>query len=139
MEWVKVRKVLSSAFSRDDDAAALSRRDMLAGLGLAGLFLAAPKLLSSAAEARTVAPDAGTADATDSKVTQRSDAEPKVQSKAAESGEVTEFSAHRRRYWHRHHWRRRRWRRRYWRRRYWRHPHWRRRHWRRRYWRRRYW
>ena len=133
MEWGQARKFLRSVFSRDDDAVALSRRDMLAGLGLAGLFLAAPKLLPGVAEAGTLAPavepEARSADATNSKATEQSDVEPK-----AASGDVTEFSAHRRRYW-----RRRYWRRRYWRRRYWGRRHWRRRYWRRRYWRRRYW
>ena len=53
MAWAKARKFFGSVFGRDDDEAALSRRDILAGIGLAGLLVAAPKLLtSSVAEAR---------------------------------------------------------------------------------------
>jgi hypothetical protein len=126
MEWGKARKFLRSVCSRGDDAVALSRRDMLAGLGLAGLLMAAPKLLlSSAAEARTLnAPAVGSADATNDQVSEQSAAEGSV----ADSPDVTELSAQRRRYW----------RRRYWRRRYWRPRYYRRRYYRRRYWRRRY-
>jgi len=143
MQWGKARKFLNSICGRDDDAVALSRRDMLAGIGLA-LFVSAPKLLPpGAAEAKTidvpaVEPAAGAADATNAAATEYGADE----RDAADSGDVTELSARRywrRRYWHRHYWRRRYWRRRYWRRRYWRGRYWhRRRYWRRRYW-RRYW
>ena len=81
MEWGKARKFLGSICSRDHDAVALSRRDMLAGIGLAGLFVAAPTLLSSSvAEARTinapaVEPEVGSADGTDAKATEHSAAE----------------------------------------------------------------
>ncbi len=128
MEWGKARKFLASVCSRDHDAVALSRRDMLAGIGLAGLFVAAPTLLSSSvAEARTinapaVEPEVGSADAADAKATEHSS----VEGDAADSADVTELSARHRRYW----------RRRYRRRRYWRHRYWRRRYWRRRYYRR---
>ena len=100
MEWGKARKFLSSVCSRGDDAVALSRRDMLAGLGLLGLVISAPKLLlPSAAEARTIdAPAAGSADATNDQVTEQS---------AADGADVTELSAQRRRYWRRRYWRRR--------------------------------
>jgi hypothetical protein len=133
MEWGKARKFLGSICSRDHDAVALSRRDMLAGIGLAGLFVAAPTLLSSSvAEARTlnapaVEPEVGYADAADAKATEHS----AVEGDAADSADVTELSARHRRYWHRRYWRRR-----YRRRRYWRHRYWRRRYWRRRYYRR---
>jgi hypothetical protein len=104
----------------------------LAGIGLAGLFVAAPKLLSGPAEASTintppVEPPAGSSDTADAKVTEHS----AVERDATDTGEITDLSARR--------WRRRYWRRRYWRRRYWRRRYWRRRYWRRRYWRRRYW
>ena len=118
----KARKFLRSICSRDHDAVALSRRDMLAGIGLAGLFVAAPTLLSSSvAEARTlnapaVEPEVGSADAADAKATEHS----AVEGDAADSADVTELSARHRRYWHRRYWRHRYWRRRYWRRRYWR-------------------
>jgi hypothetical protein len=126
MPWDKARKLLSGVFGRDDDAPALSRRDILAGIGLAGLFVAAPKLLSSPAEASTintppVEPPAGSSDTADAKVTEHS----ALERDATDTGEMTDVSAQ--------YWRRRR--RRYWRRRY----RWRRRYWRRRYWRRRYW
>ena len=122
MEWSKAPKVLRSIFSRDHEEAALSRRDMLAGIGLAGLLVAAPTLLSSSvAEARTlnapaVEPEVGYADAADAKATEHS----AVEGDAADSADVTELSARHRRYWHRRYWRHRYWRRRYWRRRYWR-------------------
>jgi hypothetical protein len=117
---------LRRVFGRDDDAV-LSRRDALAGLGLAGLLLAAPKPGSGAAEAR---PLDTPAEATASPAPERA-----VETHVAEESDATDLSS-------RHYWRRRRryWRRRWrWRRRYWRHRYWRRRHWRRRYWRRRYW
>src|SRR6266568_1996342 len=54
MDWRKAGKILRSACHRDDDAAVLSRRDALAGIGLAGVFLfAGPKLLAPA-EARPI-------------------------------------------------------------------------------------
>jgi hypothetical protein len=125
MEWGQARTLLTSLFSREP--AALSRRDMLAGMGLAGLFVAAVKVLPpSAAEAGTLAPAAapepGTADA-QAKATEQSAIE------GSADGDVTDLSSRR---WRRRYWRRR-WRRRHWRRRYWG----RRRYWRRR-WRRRY-
>ena len=73
MAWGQARKFLSGIFSRDDDEAALSRRDILAGIGLAGLLVAAPKLLTSGvAEAKTMAPEAGSADAANAKGTEDS-------------------------------------------------------------------
>ncbi len=124
MDWGKAREILTGFCSRDANAATLSRREMLAGLGLAGLLVATPKLLPlSAAEAGTlppaVAPAAGAADA----------AKPAEEGAEGHAdGASTDLSARRYR------------RRRYWRRRYWRPRYWRRRHWRRRYWRRRrYW
>ena len=122
MEWGKARKFLGSVCSRDHDAVALSRRDMLVGIGLAGLLVAAPMLLSSSvAEARTlnapaVEPEVGSADGTEAKATEHS----AVERDAADSADVTELSARHRRYWHRRYWRHRYWRRRYWRRRYYR-------------------
>ena len=126
------REFLRSFFGREDDMA-LSRRDILAGLGLAGLLLATPKLLSSnPAEAKALdkSAAAGSAHAPDSET---------ATAQAAEEGDVTDLSSRRR--WWRRRWRRRYWRRRRWRRRFWfrRRRFWRRRYWRRRYWRRRYW
>ena len=92
MEWGKARKVVRSVFSRDDDEAALSRRDILAGIGLAGLLVAAPKLLtSSVAEAKTIAPEAGSADAANAKGTEDS----AVERSAADDTDVTDLSARR--------------------------------------------
>jgi hypothetical protein len=140
MEWGRVRKLLRGFYSQDHNAAALSRREMLAGIGLAGLFVAAPNLLAmSPAEARTIntpaVEPAAPADTTSAEVTEDS----AVERDAADTADVTEFSAHRR--WSsRYYWRRRYWRRRYWRRRYYvRRRYWRRRYWRRRYWRRVWW
>jgi hypothetical protein len=125
MERVKAQEFLRSIFGRAGDTAELSRRDTLAGLGLAGLLLAAPKLLSSSpAEAKALDKPAEAAAA----------ASPKPEANAAEiqgaeagalelnpgdTADVTELSSYHR-YWHRPRWRRRYWRRRYWRRRYWR-------------------
>jgi hypothetical protein len=56
MEWGQARTLLTSLFNRERRAA-LSRRDMLAGMRLAGLFVAAVKVIPpSAAEAATLAP-----------------------------------------------------------------------------------
>ncbi len=121
------KEFLRSIFGRDEEAA-LSRRDALAGLGLAGLLLATPKLLgSSAAEAKPLEP----APATKADDTQRADEATDLA--ADDTANVTDLSSQ---YWRRR--RRRYWRRRYWRRRYWRPRYYRRRYWRRRYWRRRY-
>jgi hypothetical protein len=136
MEATKVTKSPTRDDSGNDDAAVLSRRRVLAGIGFAGLLAVAGSrlLASSPAEARgntpVIEPDAAPADAAKGEVAERSEsnlADP-------QRGEATEFSSQ---YYYRR--RRRYWRRRYrWRRRYWRHRYWRRRYWRRRYWRRRY-
>ena len=57
MFW-KVRTILSGALGRNDDATALSRREMLAGIGLAGVCaVAGPALLGAApAQAREGGP-----------------------------------------------------------------------------------
>jgi hypothetical protein len=142
MEWSKARGLLRSLFSRDDPAEALSRRDMLAGIGLVGLFVTAPKLLaSSPAHAKAInTPSAEPADATNSKIDEDSAAECKAEDNADDvtdlSGQYRRYRVYRRRYWRRRY----RWRRRYWRRRYrWHRRYLRRRYWRRRYWYRRYW
>ena len=135
MQWGK--EFLRSVFGRDEEAA-LSRRDILGGLGLAGLLAAAPKLFaSSPAEARALDKPAA-APTPETNATDTQGAEEGAVDLNAEGSEVTDLSSQywrrrRRRYW------RRRWRRRYWRRRYWRPYARRRRYWRRRYWRRRYW
>jgi len=122
MERGAAQAFLRSIFG-PKEGTTLSRRDALAGLGLAGLLLAAPKLLSSnPAEAKPLDKPAeaaaGYSPATEAKT---------AETHEAQEVDITDLSS--RRYW----------RRRYWRRRYWRHRYWRRRHWRRRYWRRRYW
>ena len=128
MKWIKVRTSLRSAISHDDDAAILSRRDVLAGIGFAGMFAVAGStlLVASPAEARVDKPaaepeaapaDAGKAEAAECKA-------PEGDLADLDSAEVTEVSAQRRRRGYygrrgfygprRRYWRRRR--RRYWRR-----------------------
>ena len=92
MEWSKVRGLLRSLCSRDHPAAALSRRDMLAGIGLVGLFATAPRFLASGpAEAGPVntpsAEPANSADATNSKMGEDSAAE----RKAEDTADVTDL------------------------------------------------
>jgi len=122
MAWVTARKFLNSLRGQDTEGTALSRRDMLAGLGLVGLLVAAPKMLvPGVAEAATLdAPAAAPAAAID---------RPIAEQRPDDSVEATDLSAQR--------WRRRRryWRRRYYRPRYYIRPRYRRRYWRRR----RYW
>jgi hypothetical protein len=122
---------LKNIFERESETP-LSRRDALAGLGLAGVLLAAPKLLATtAAEAKVLDKPSEAADSAPVPETKASeDHSPDAGAddlNAAEAVDATDLSA--RRYWHRRY---------YWRRRYW-GPYWRRRYWRRRYWRRRYW
>ena len=123
MNQLKAREILSAVFGRDDDAAVLSRRNVLAGLGLVGAVLAAPQLLSAtAAEAKPLAKPEPDAAATE--VNAR--AEQASQEIGTEASEATDLSSQ---YWRRRrrryvYWRRpRRYivvRRRYWRRRrYW--------------------
>jgi hypothetical protein len=122
MERGTAQEFLKSIFGREE-ATTPSRRDILAGFGLAGLLLAAPKLLSpSPAEAKPLdkLAEAATGSLPAPEVTS-------AETPEAQESDITDLSS--RRYW----------RRRYWRRRYWRHRYWRRRYWRRRYWRRRYW
>ena len=127
MERGKAQEFLRSIFGREEETT-LTRRDTLAGLGLAGLLLAAPKLLSSGpVEAKPLDKPAEAA----------AGSSPAPEVKAAETheaelGDITDLSSQR--YWRHRYWRRRYWRHRYWRRRYWRHRHWRHRYWRRRYW-----
>jgi hypothetical protein len=122
---------LTRQLSRDAEPAVLSRRHMLVGLGLAGLFVAVPTLLrSGAAEARPLEPSP---EAVPQGTTKRADERAATERDGTVSDD--ELSSQRRRYWRRYYWRRRRWRRRYWlRRRYWRRRYWRRRSWRRLYW-----
>ena len=124
---MELKGFLNSLFTREN-ATSLSRRDALAGLGLAGALLATPKLLlPSAAEAKTLEKPAEAAGSA-------SEGKPdKIQLAEADGrdtevlSDATDLSA--RRYWRRHYWRRRYWRPRYWRRRYWRRRYWRRRYW----------
>jgi hypothetical protein len=141
MAFVKARKGLASIWDRD--AAVVGRREVLAGIGLAGLVaMTAKLLLPSEADAKTLARPAASGPA-------EAAAPPRDEHAAAEgdtNADVTELSSRHHWHWRRHYWRRRYWHRRHWgwRRRHWgwhrrRHWGWRRRHWRRRYWRRRYW
>jgi hypothetical protein len=132
MEWSRAIKVLGSVGRRDHETAVMSRRETLAGLGLAGLFAIAGSqiLIAKSAEARPVnrpRPDGALSrDVADTEAAEHDKPEPP----AADAAEVTDLSAHRRRrrrrFWRRYYWRRRYWRRRryYWRRRYWRRPYW---------------
>jgi hypothetical protein len=127
MKWIKVRKSPGSANS-NDDATVLSRRDVLAGIGFAGMFAVAGATLlaASPAEARVDRPaaepeaapaDAGEADAAECKA-------PEGDLADLDTSNFTEVSAQRRRRGYygrrgfygprRRYWRRRR--RRYWRR-----------------------
>jgi hypothetical protein len=124
MEWSRASQALRRMCALDDDTAVLSRRETLLGIGLAGLFaLAGPRVLGlGSAEAKPV-----NSPAVDAESSSRDSARAEVsehdsaERNAADTPDVTEFSAQR------------------WRRRYWRHRYWRRRwYWRRRYWRRRY-
>jgi hypothetical protein len=144
MDWTKVTKSLSSDCSGNDDAAVLSRREVLASIGFAGVIAVAGSTLlaSTPAEGRTnapaIEPEAAPADAAKAEVAESNVAKHDLAD--FDAADFTEFSAQwRRRYWRRRYWRRRYWRRRYWRRRYWRRRYWRRRYWRRRYWRRVWW
>ena len=134
MDRTKIAKSLNSQ-PAIDDVARLSRRDMLAGIGLVSVCAVAmlTLLVSSPAEASmsapTMAPEAAPVDPAKSEADHDT---------AVEGSEPLELSA-RRRYW-RYGYRRRYWRYRYWRRRrYWRYRYWRPRYYRRRrYWRYRY-
>jgi hypothetical protein len=123
MDWTKVTKSLRSAASGSDDAAVLSRRDVLAGIGVAGVLVVAGSTLLAPrpAQARVNTPATEPA-ATPDDATRAEVAECELPNPAdLDTADVTEFSAQwRRRYWRRRYWRRRYWRRRYWRRRYWR-------------------
>jgi hypothetical protein len=121
---------LKSIFGREGEAAPLSRRDALAGLGLVGALLAAPKLLALTPAEATPLDKAAEVSGSSPEVAKAGEVD------AADAGDATDLSAQRR--WRRRYYRPY-WRRRYYlRRRYYR-PYWRRRYWRRRYWRRRYW
>jgi hypothetical protein len=101
MFW-KVRTTLCGALSGNDEAAALSRREMLAGIGLVGVCaVAGPAILgSNPAEAREGTPLAKPiSDATRTEAAEGNAAEPN-----SDADELTEFSSQE---WRR---RRRRWR-----------------------------
>jgi hypothetical protein len=114
MDWTKVTKSLSRDCSGNDDAAVLSRRDVLAGIGFAGVIAVAGSTLlaSSPAEGRTIAPaiepEAAPADAAKAEVAESNVAKQNLAD--FDAADFTEFSAQ---------WRRRYWRRRYWRRVWW--------------------
>lgn len=118
MKQLKAREFLSAVFGRDDDAAVLSRRNVLAGLGLVGAAAAATQVLSAdAAQAKPLATP------TQAEPTEKSgEAAQVAEVKAEGTSDATDLSAQ---YWRRRrrYWVRRRYfvvrRRRYWRRRYW--------------------
>ena len=90
MFW-KVRSTLCGALSANDDAAALSRREMLAGIGLVGVCaVAGPAILgSNPAEARE-----GTLVAEPiSDATQTKAAEGNAAERNSDTDELTEFSS----------------------------------------------
>jgi hypothetical protein len=119
MNWTKLTKSVTSACSGNNDAG-LPRRDLLVGLGLAGLFAVAGSalLVPSPAEARNntpvTEPVAAPADDDKAKAAECNLSENKLAD--LDTADFTEFSAQ----WRRRYWRRRYWRGRYWRRRYWR-------------------
>jgi hypothetical protein len=128
----RAKDFLRNIFGREGGTA-LTRRDALTGLGLAGLLLAAPKLSATPADAKALEP--ARTDSQPAK-TESPEENEHLQQAALEDGDgLTDLSS--RRHWRhrRWYWRRRRWwhRRRWWRRR------WHRRRWWRRRWRRRYW
>jgi hypothetical protein len=121
MRWTSVKK---SLINGSDDGVVMSRRDMLAGIGVAGLFLVAGStpLASSPAEApvdtRVMEPETAPDDVAETK-----DEYSIADNGGVDGAQVTELSSQwRRRYYgygygpRRRYWRRRR--RRYWRRRY---------------------
>lgn len=122
MQWMKLKETLRSAYSRNDDAAVLSRREVLAGIGVAGAFAIAGSTLlaSSPSEARInaplIEPEAAPAEAAKAEVAECSDRDRNLAD--FDAADLTEFSAQRWRRVRRRYWRRGR--RRYWRRRYWR-------------------
>ncbi|MGH6771650.1 MAG: twin-arginine translocation signal domain-containing protein, partial [Xanthobacteraceae bacterium] len=60
MKWINLKRVVGSEQAPDDDAAVLSRRQVLAGIGVAGVcVVAASTLLTSKAVADRALP-AGT-------------------------------------------------------------------------------
>jgi hypothetical protein len=123
------KNFLKSMFEREDRTP-LSRRDALAGLGLVGALLAAPKLLAVTPAEASPLDQAANVSGSASEVAKADEVG------ATDAGDATDLSA--RRYWRRRYYRPYLRRRYYWRRRYYR-PYLRRRYWRRRYWRRRYW
>ena len=132
MKEFRAQGFWNTVFGCDEDAAGLSRRNVLAGLGLVGAVLAAPKLLVASAEATPLAKATQATAASgvsDGQNVDQGTQDTATDLNAETISDATDLSAQR---WR---WRRRR---RYWRRRYWRPRVYRRRYWRRRYWRRRY-
>jgi hypothetical protein len=110
MFW-KVRTTLCGALSGNDDAAALSRREMLAGIGLVGLCAVAGSAIldSNPAEAREGTPLAKPI----SDAPQTEAAEGNTAESNSDTDELTEFSSQEWRRQRRRRWRQeRRWRRR---------------------------
>src|SRR5262249_57598983 len=87
MMWIKMWKFPRSIDRGNDDAAVLSRRDMLAGMGIASLFVvagsallapsqAAARVDTPVAEPEAVPADAGTAEVAECSARERNLAEP---------------------------------------------------------------
>jgi hypothetical protein len=111
MDLTRLKRATGDAFRRKEDAAGLSRRDVLAGIGLASVFAVAGSALLTPSQSKAspvnsppAEPEPASATTADAAKT----AEAGVGHHAADLPEFTEFSAQRR-------WRRRRWR---WRRRW---------------------
>jgi hypothetical protein len=115
MDWIKLKESLSRADGGRADA--MSRRELLAGIGCAGVFVVAGSTLPapSAAEAhpnsRVIDPEAVPADTGKAEIAECT--VPEGDLADAGAADFTDVGAQ---------WRRRRWRRRYWRRRFWRRP-----------------
>jgi hypothetical protein len=125
MDWIKLTESLRCACGGGADAAVPSRREVLAGLGCAGVFVAAestilaPSLAEAQVNSRVAEPETAPADTGKPEVAECNLPEGALAD--ADTGDVTDVSAQwRRRYWRRHYWRRRYWRRPLWRRRFWR-------------------
>jgi hypothetical protein len=102
MHLIKLKTFLKGACRGGDDAAVLSRRDVLAGLGFAGAFVVAGSTLLAArpaeANAMTPAIEPGAAP-TDAAQAQAAECDaPEGNLADLDTADFTEFSAQRRRY-----------------------------------------
>jgi len=126
MMWIKVRKFRRNIDSGNDDAAVLSRRDMLAGMGIASLFvvagsaLVAPSQAAARVDTPVAEPEAARANAAKAEVAECS--APERNLAEPDTADFSEFSSQyyrrRARRAYRRGYRRGFYRRPYWRRRY---------------------